>query len=178
MSEAYIGEIRAFGFNYAPQNWLPCDGRLLSIPGYTSLFAILGINFGGNGTTTFGLPNLQSSVVVGAGTAVTGTSYQVGETGGAVSVQLDVTTLPTHTHGFLAAGPRFKADTNKPGPTVSFAPATDCTPYIVTPTQRATLAPTALSPSGTASSVPHNNLAPTTAMNFCICVIGQFPPRG
>jgi microcystin-dependent protein len=178
MSDAYVGEIRAFGFNYPPKDWMTCSGQLLPISQYTTLFAIIGTSFGGNGTTNFALPNLQGNVVVGAGTAVTGTSYFVGEMSGAQSLVLDPTMLPAHSHGFLAAGPRFKADTNKPGPTVSFGPASDCTPYIATPTQRVTLAPTALSPSGAASALPHNNMAPTNAMNFCICFAGFFPPRG
>jgi microcystin-dependent protein len=179
MSEAYIGEIRAFGFNYPPQNWMSCSGQLLPISQYTALFSILGISFGGNGTTNFGLPNFQGAVGVGAGAALSGTNYSVGGIGGAPSVPIAIATLPPHTHTFSVAGQRAAGDSNVPGPTKSFAPASGCTPYAaVPPTQQAMMAPTALAPSGTASPSAHNNMAPVTAVNFCICVAGQFPPRG
>jgi microcystin-dependent protein len=179
MAEAYVGEIRAFGINYPPRDWMSCNGQLLPISQYTALFSLLGTNFGGNGTTNFALPNFQGNVGVGAGTAVTGTNYPVGDTGGSAGVVIDSTTVPAHRHAFLAAGARYKADTNVPGPTVSYAPASGCTPYLPAPQNvQANMAPTALSVSGGTGPGPHNNLAPTTAMNFCICVNGQFPPRG
>lgn len=180
MSEAFMGEVRLFGFNYPPQNWMICAGQLLPIRQYTALFSILGTNFGGDGRTTFGLPNFQAMVPVGAGTPTWGTSYAVGQTGGVVGVTINQATSPSHSHAWQGAGARYAADSNVPGPTKSLAPAAGCTPYVP-----ASVNPPAtpmnsnmLSPFGNPSPQPHNNLMPNLVVNFCICVNGIFPPRG
>ena len=179
MSEAFLGEVRLFGFGFNPINWMPCNGQLLPIRQYTALFSLLGTNFGGDGRTTFGLPNFQATVPVGAGRAVTGTQYAVGQTGGEVSVTLSSQATPSHSHTLLGAGARYPGDSNVPGPTVSLAPATGCQPYVdpatnppITP-----LASTALAPFGVGVNGPHNNMMPSLAVTFCICVNGIFPMR-
>src|SRR3984957_2129215 len=98
MSDPYVGEIRVFGFNFAPVGWAQCNGQLLSISQNTALFSILGTFYGGNGTSTFGLPNFQGAGAVGQGQAPARSSYQVGETSGSPSVTLLQTEMPAHTH--------------------------------------------------------------------------------
>jgi microcystin-dependent protein len=189
MSEAFLGEIRPFGFNFAPVNWAVCDGSLMSIPQNTALFSILGTNFGGNGKTTFGLPDLRFRVGVGAGQGPGLSSYSVGEDGGEAVVPIDNSTSPAHSHGFLSAGVRYLAvsntpmpDINPPNPPVakSLAKASGCNPYTPpnSPPKVVALAPQALSVSGgSATPQPHNNVMPCLAVNYCICTNGIFPQR-
>ncbi|MCW3055829.1 MAG: phage tail protein, partial [Chthonomonadales bacterium] len=98
MSTPFLGEIRAVGFTFAPRGWATCDGQILGIQQSTALFSLLGTNFGGNGTSTFGLPNLQGSVPVfwGQGTGLS--AYNIGEPGGTATVTLDQSTTPAHSH--------------------------------------------------------------------------------
>jgi len=98
MSDPFIGEIRLFANTFVPNGWLPCNGQLVPIQYYTPLFALLGINFGGNGQTNFALPNLNGFAAVGAGQAVTGTLYDVGADYGVNSVTLTYNEMPSHTH--------------------------------------------------------------------------------
>ena len=101
--EPFIGEIRLVPFNFVPKGWARCDGQLLSISGNTALFSLLGTNYGGNGTTSFGVPDLRGRVPVGVGQFRTGTFYTLGETGGQETVELTTDELPTHTHAVHAS---------------------------------------------------------------------------
>ena len=180
MSDQFIGEVRMFGFSFAPTGWATCNGQIMSIQQNTALFSVLGTNFGGNGTTNFGLPNLADRLVVGAGAASSGTQYQVGESGGVTSVTLALSQLPAHTHAFQTAGARYPGTTNKPDPTMSLAPGTGCNPYVPAadnPTAVA-MATNALSPSGTANPAAHNNMMAYGVVNYCIALQGAYPPRG
>ncbi len=98
MSEPFIAEIRVFGFNFAPMGWAFCDGQLMPIQQNTALFSLLGTNFGGNGTTNFGLPNLQGSVPLQQGQGPGLSLYDLGESGGVVSVTLSSSQMPSHNH--------------------------------------------------------------------------------
>jgi len=98
MADPFLGEIRLFANTFVPYGWFPCNGQVLPIQQYTALFSLLGINFGGNGTTNFCLPNLNGNAAVGAGMAVTGTEYDVGAMYGANSVTLNINQIPYHTH--------------------------------------------------------------------------------
>ena len=104
--DAFTGEIRAFGFGYAPVDWIYCNGQILNIQQYPALYSILSNRFGGDGRNTFGIPNLQSIVVTGSGTASTGKAYPFAGTGGAATVTLSTSNMPPHTHtiGGYAAG--------------------------------------------------------------------------
>jgi microcystin-dependent protein len=180
MSLAFIGEVRLMAFGFAPLNWAACNGALMPISQNTQLFAVIGNLYGGNGTSNFALPNFQNNVVVGAGTAVTGTQYAPGATGGTSGELLNVTNNPPHTHLWQGTGGRSVIGSgNAPGPKVSLTTATGCSPYLpttATPTM-AKLAPLALSPFGTLQPTLHNNMMPTVALNFCICLSGVFPSR-
>jgi microcystin-dependent protein len=181
MSEAFLGEIRLFGFNFAPMNWMLCQGQLLPITQNTALFSLLGTNFGGNGTTIFQLPNLVNTVATGASqqTSPPGlTPYVPGETGGASGISLLITETPAHTHTAQTAGARFTSDSGTPGPLQVFAKGVQCKPY--TPGNPApktvAMAPFAVSPF-TGGSQPHNNMMPYLTLNYSICINGIFPPR-
>ena len=96
--DPFIGQIMQVGFNFAPANWSTCAGQTVSIPQNTALFSLLGTSFGGNGTTTFNLPNMQGRVGVGTGTSPTGTTYVAGQVGGAEHLTLTLAQMPAHTH--------------------------------------------------------------------------------
>ncbi|MDO7851420.1 phage tail protein [Hymenobacter convexus] len=183
MSTPYIGEIRAVGFNFTPQYWAPCNGQLLSINNYQALFSLLGTTYGGDGQTTFGLPNLNSRVAVGSegGAAGPGLSpYPLGATGGAENVTLNTTQIPPHAHTFTGAlvgstaGPLSDDPAGRrPGvPTGSKA-------YAGAAQSGQTLNTAGVTGSATAagSSQPHSNIQPVQALNFIICTSGLFPPR-
>ena len=98
MSDPFVGEIRVFGFNYAPDGWASCAGQLLPISQNTALFSILGTSFGGDGKSTFALPNLQGTVPVHVGAGLGLTPRVLGETGGTAEVTLSVAEMPAHSH--------------------------------------------------------------------------------
>lgn len=166
MSNPYIGEIRMFGGNFAPQGWLFCQGQLVNISDYDTLFNLIGTTYGGDGQTTFGLPNLASRVPVHQGSAAFG-SYQLGQLGGAEQVQLLQQQLPQHTHPAFPAG---GGTTNQPtggtwasGATLQYA--------AVAPTVNMSAA--ALRPAGGNQS--HDNMLPYLAVNFIISMFGIYP---
>lgn len=103
MDDPYIGTIVPWPCNKVPDNWCECDGRLLNISEYSALYALFGTRYGGNGTTTFGIPDLRGRAVVGAGTAIWGTSYPLASTGGAASTTITPAQIPTHTHTLTKA---------------------------------------------------------------------------
>ncbi len=101
--DPFIGEIRAFAGNFAPNGWFLCQGQLLPISAYQALFAIIGTFYGGNGTSNFQLPNLQGRVMLGVGQSQYGTTYNVGEIGGVEQTTLGLNNMPAHTHVAVAA---------------------------------------------------------------------------
>jgi microcystin-dependent protein len=177
MADQFIGEIRIFPFNFAPYGWAFCNGQLVPISQNTALFALLGTNFGGNGTSTFGLPNLQGCVPVDFGQG-TGLSYRnLGETGGEQQVSLQLSQLPGHTHAFQATTTR--ANTNTPDSQTSLAHSDPIFIYTQAAGNPALsqLAAGAVgkSPVG---GFPHDNMMPYLTLNFCIALTGLFPARG
>jgi microcystin-dependent protein len=186
--EPLLGEIRPFAFSFNPSNWLVCNGQLLPIQQYSALYSILGIAYGGNGTTNFALPNIQGSVANGAGQMPGGQNYTVGEAGGSTGVTLTTDTMPAHNHGFngattTAANDILTVPVNgsyisnsfakaNPGATTgvlgrSFAPAT--------PAPNGILNPASIGLSG--GNQPHNNMMPYVAITYCIAIAGTFPTR-
>jgi microcystin-dependent protein len=174
MPDYYIGEIAVVGFNYAPMDFMSCEGQLLSITQYQALYSLLGTMYGGDGQTTFALPNLNGRVALAAGAAPGLTSYSPGNTGGADNVTLTSGTMPGHTHTVNAA-------------TTSRAPAT--TPAANVPGGGGTLKPYTAAPDGTTAmnvgmlksvggGLAHENRQPYQCLNFVICVNGLYPPRG
>ena len=174
MADQFLGEIRIFPFNFAPSGWAFCDGQLLPLSQNTALFALLGTYYGGNGKSTFALPNLQDSVAIHPGQGPGLSLYDhVGLSGGSSTVTLLQSEIPVHTHTMNANS--FAGDNILPGPTVGLAGSTGGNAYA--PAANLTnAAPQALPPAG--GDQPHNNDMPYLTLNFCIAMQGIFPPRG
>lgn len=171
MSEGFVGEIRYFGGSYASPGWEPCDGRQLSIANDQVLFALIGTTYGGDGVTTFALPDLRSRIPVHQGTGA-GSSYTTGQTGGAETVTLGAGNLPPHTHPLHAAA----ASATTAG-VQNMVPASWAdTPYA--PASAGTPQPLGASPGDAAGgNQPHNNIPPSLAVGYMICLQGIFPSR-
>jgi|SRR6185437_259649 microcystin-dependent protein len=179
MSEPFLGQISMFGGNFAPRGWALCNGQLLPIVQNQALFALLGTTYGGNGQTTFALPDLQSRLAVHMGQGVGLSAYNLGQTGGVSSVTIDQTTMPTHSHTFNAttanAGAAAIASNLLPAtPTV-----TNAAFYAMAPGAPALQGQTlAANSCGTAGGgQPHDNLMPTLSITFIIALQGIFPSR-
>lgn len=176
--EGYIGEIRIFAGNFAPGAWNFCDGSLQSIAVYTALFSIIGTTYGGDGQTTFALPDFRGRIPVGTGTGPGLPSYELGEVGGNENVTMTVATMPSHTH---------PATLTARIPAYSEAGAADPTAAILSSLTNAytnagtdsTLNPftstVTLSPIG--SGIPFSVMQPYLALNYIICMEGIFPSR-
>jgi microcystin-dependent protein len=173
MADPFVAEIRIFPFNFAPLGWAFCNGQILPISQNTALFALLGVNFGGDGRSTFALPNLQGSAPMHPGQGPGLSPHSLGETGGAQYVTLQQTEIPLHTH--TLAGSNEIGEDRKPA-SEAFARSTGGPLYGAVPASLTTMAPEALSPTG--GSQPHNNMMPYLTLNFCIALQGVFPPRG
>lgn len=163
-TEPYIGEIRVFSFNFAPKGWAQCNGQLLSIQQNQALFSILGTTYGGNGQTTFGLPNLQGKVAVHSGNGI-----NLGQAGGAETVTLNSTQIG-HGHNVSAANNAnaFTAAGNFP----ASAPSGQ---LLYGSSADTSMNAAVLSPAG--GSLPHSNMQPYTVVNYCIALQGIFPSR-
>src|SRR6185503_4656880 len=161
MSEAFLGVMRLFGFNFAPMNWALANGAIMAIQQNTALFSLLGTNFGGDGVRTFGLPDVSNNVIVGAGDGPGLSPYVVGEQTGENAVTITTLNMPPHTHSFNGGSFRNNGDSNTPGPKVVYGNVADskCTPYIpanATPAPTMVpMLPTALTPFGSASPLAH-----------------------
>jgi microcystin-dependent protein len=171
MSDPFVGEIRMFGFNFAPQGWAQCNGQLLPIDQNQALFALLGTTFGGDGRTTFALPNMQSRVPVCQGQGPGLSPYAEGQAGGAETVTLAVTQMPGHTHPVKASSSA--ADSSQPGGRALARSASHS--YTAKPDTSTVMNADMLGDAG--GSQPHENIQPYLAVNFCIALEGIFPSR-
>jgi microcystin-dependent protein len=174
VSAPFVAEIRIFGFNFPPTGWAFCNGQLLPISQNTALFSLLGTFYGGDGKSTFGLPNLQGSAPIHQGQGQGLSEYFLGEPGGTDFVTLLDSEMPFHTHALMASPD--PADLGAPAPNRSLARSQ---PNIYK--QPANANPQPLAPQAvgvTGGSLPHNNMMPFLTLNFCIALQGIFPPRG
>lgn len=169
MADPFVAEIRIFGFNFAPTGWAFCNGQLLPISQNTALFSLLGTTYGGDGKSTFALPNMQDNVPVHPGQGQGLSQRFLGEMGGSTAVTLLVSEMPVHSHSFSQS--LRPADNLNPG---GFALGTGNNAYIA-PAALSQMAPQALPPGG--GSLPHNNMMPYLTLNFCIALQGVFPAR-
>jgi microcystin-dependent protein len=173
VSDQFVAEIRIFPFNFAPVGWAMCNGQLLSISQNTALFALIGTNFGGDGRTTFGLPNLQGSFAVDQGQGAGLSPYDLGETGGSATVTLLSSQMPSHNHLVNCTS---TDGTASPSGAVFGGGGRGRQPaYAAGP---ATLAMSATAVGQAGGSQPHNNMPPYLTLNFCIALQGIFPARG
>lgn len=172
MSAPFVAEIRIFGFNFAPTGWAQCDGQLMPISQNTALFSLLGTFYGGDGKSTFALPNFQGSAPMFWGQGAGLSLYDLGQASGAEFITLLESEMPIHAHT-LQADVLDVGDTNVVSPNASFALSSGGTLYQAT--SNGTMAFQALSIAG--GSLPHNNMMPYLTLNFCIALQGVFPPR-
>jgi microcystin-dependent protein len=174
MSNPFVAEIRIFAGNFAPTGWATCDGQLLPISQNTALFSLLGTTYGGDGKSTFALPNLQGSAPLQQGQGPGLSLRDLGEIGGEQSVTLLQTEMPAHNHTAMAA-----SGTGQPDPTNNaWASGAKGFGNIYSPSVNASnvqMSPAALSING--SSQPHNNMMPYLCLTFIIALQGVFPPR-
>lgn len=169
MSQPFAGEIRAFSFNFPPRNWAACAGQLLAINQNQALFALLSTQYGGDGRTTFGLPDLRGRAAMGT----VGPQTQ-GQTGGAESVILTTAQIPSHTHPALASSTDPTTD-NPSGQ--SWAPNAASTILSYGPANSPLSQMSASALGETGSNLPHENMQPYLVVNFCIAIRGVFPSR-
>ena len=173
MADPFVAEIRIFPFTFAPKGWAFCNGQLMPLSQNTALFALLGTMYGGDGKSTFGLPDLQGRAPLSWGSGAGLTGYgQPGHMEGAETITLLQSEMPVHTHQQRTAS-QDNADVNLVSLTATHAPSTGGTIYQSSPNGQ--LAQEALAVAG--GSLPHNNMQPYLTMNFCIALQGVFPPR-
>jgi microcystin-dependent protein len=175
MSDPFVAEIRMFAGNFAPKGWATCDGQLLPISQNTALFSLLGTFYGGDGKSTFALPNLQDSVPLGQGQSNTGTEYFLGQQSGSEFVTLLQTEMPVHTH--TMQGDFAQADLSGPTANTCYTRSTPGNAYMTNSSSNLTqMNFQMLTIAG--SSLPHNNMMPYLTVIFIIAMQGVFPPRG
>ncbi|HSE31386.1 MAG TPA: tail fiber protein [Pyrinomonadaceae bacterium] len=167
----YVGEIRMFGGNFAPNGWMFCEGQTLPISENEVLFQLIGTTYGGDGQETFNLPNLASRVPIHMGTGPDGTTYQLGEMAGTEQETLTVQQLPSHTHPML--GSTDPAGQQSPAANV-VAKSTQVDLFINAQPQDP-MSNQAISPAG--GSQPHENTQPFLCINFIISLFGVFPSQ-
>lgn len=167
-NEPYLGEIISVPFGFAPKGWALCEGQLLAISQNTALFSLLGTTFGGNGTSTFALPDLRGRTPIGAGQGPGLNNYDLGETGGEETVTLQVSQIPAHTHPVFASSN--VASLANPGGNVW---AAQSQLLIYSSGNSTTMAPVG----STGGGQPHDNLSPYITINYIIALQGIFPTR-
>jgi microcystin-dependent protein len=166
MAQPYVGEIRMFGGNFAPAGWMFCEGQLLPISEYETLFNLIGTTYGGDGQSTFALPDLRGRIPLHFGNGFT-----LAETGGVETVTLTVSQIPAHSHPLLATTTN-AGDANAQNNVL--AQATQFFPYInVAPASP--MAPASIGSTG--GSQPHNNFQPYLCVDFIISLFGIFPSQ-
>jgi microcystin-dependent protein len=178
MSSPFLSEIRCFGFNFAPKSWALCNGQIMAISQNAALYSLLGTNFGGNGTQTFGLPNLQGQIPMHWGSGPDGFITSIGEVQGTTAVSLQPNEIPLHTHqanAVIGASTERVATPDTNGTSILSESAIPNQAYVATPTINAPFSTKSLSPTG--SSVAHDNMQPYQVINFCIALMGIFPAR-
>ena len=173
MSSPFVAEIRIFACNFAPTGWASCDGQLLPISQNTALFSLLGTYYGGDGKSTFALPNLEGSSPIGAGQGTGLSDRFLGEVAGEQSVTVLTSEMPIHNH--LLQGNFNAGDVFTPSPTTALTNSAPGNAYITGSPALVQMAFQAVSVAG--SDFPHNNMQPFLTVFFCIALQGVFPPR-
>ena len=174
MADPFVAEIRMFPFNFAPKGWAFCDGQLLPLSQNTALFSLLGTTYGGDGKSNFALPNLKGRTPIHPGQGPGLSLRGLGETGGAVLVDLTLANAPVHTHAVELASASEAVDAQPAGGAPAVAAFAAYGNPAVGPTGATS---DLLVGSGPTSTVSHSNLQPFLTLNFCIALQGVYPPR-
>ncbi len=170
--EGFIGQIMMFGGNFAPRSWAFCDGQLLSIFSNEALFSVLGTTYGGDGQTTFALPDLRGRVAIHAGNGPGLSDRRLGEKGGAERETLNITQLPSHTHGIALSGSTAAADASDP--TGKYLARTNEDIYS---SSGPSTGMSGVTIGNTGGNQSFNNIQPSLAVNYIICLYGVYPSR-
>ena len=173
-SDPFIGQIQTFGFSFAPRGWAKCDGQLLQISSNTALFSLLGTTYGGDGRTTFGLPDLRGRVALHQGTGPGLTNRKLGQKGGAETVLLNANTMPTHTHVATLKGttqPAAQLDDTPTGKVLAKGNTYH------TGNSNTDMGATSITNADTGGGQAHANMQPYLVINVCIALSGVFPSR-
>jgi microcystin-dependent protein len=180
MADPFVAEIRIFPFNFAPKGWANCDGQLMPISQNTALFSLLGTTYGGDGKSTFALPNMQGNAPMHPGQGQGLSLRDLGEMSGTEAVTLLESEIPLHNHNFIAttnaaSEPAPTGQTMARGAWSSGSESGVIGAYTATVTPVVQMAFQALAPAG--GSLPHNNMQPYLTLRFCIALQGVFPAR-
>lgn len=174
MADPFVAEIRIFPFNFAPKGWAFCNGQILPISQNTALFSLLGTTYGGDGKSTFALPDVQGNAAMHPGQGQGLSLHDLGETGGSQTVSLLESEIPAHQH--TLRGTNTQGDNPTPGGNILARPGSTNIYQQNTSANLVAMAPEALPPAG--GGLPHNNMQPYLTLNYCIALQGVFPPRG
>jgi microcystin-dependent protein len=173
MTQPFVAEIRIFPFNFAPKGWAFCDGQLLPLSQNTALFSLLGTTYGGDGKSTFALPNMQGNAPMHWGQGAGLSLYDLGEASGSENVTLLDSEMPAHGHSLIgAANP---ALVQAPSLSVGLARSRGFDAYAPGNSALVQMPINTLAPAG--ASFPHNNMMPYLTLNFCIALQGVYPAR-
>lgn len=173
MSDPFIGEIRMFAGNFAPRGWSICSGQLLSISQNDALFSLLGTMYGGDGRTTFGLPDLAGRVPLHYGEGPGLSSRRLGEKGGQEAVSLSIGEIPPHTHALRATS----AEASDGSPSENLLAKSTAGTDMYAPADQNNLQMNGVAVSNTGSNTKHANIAPFLCVNFIISLFGLYPSR-
>jgi microcystin-dependent protein len=174
--EPILGQLALFGFNFVPNGWMACNGQLLAISQYSALFSLLGTTYGGNGTTTFALPDLRGRSAINQGQGPGLSDYVIGEASGSESVTLTTASLPSHTHSISASSA--EGTSNSPEGAIPAAYGSSLPPAgpYTSGSPTGTMSAQAVSPTG--GNMPISTLSPFLVLNWCIAIEGVYPSRG
>lgn len=176
MAESYVGQLMLVPYNFAPKGWAFCNGAIMSIQQNTALYSLLGTFYGGNGTSTFGLPNLQGVVPLGQGQGPGLNPYSIGQTGGIENVTLLASNMAAHTHSHM--GSTSTASVSSPsGANLASAAQRQAGDFGPAPNAGNKVGLNAAALSSVGQSQPHTNVQPTLVLNWVICLLGVYPPR-
>jgi microcystin-dependent protein len=174
VADPFVAEIRIFPFNFAPTGWAWCNGQLMPISQNTALFSLLGTTYGGDGKSTFALPDLQGRAAMHPGQGPGLSLHDLGETGGSETVTLLESEIPAHAH--VARVSNQQGDIQQPSPTTSIGRPVGAVPFVPGPNPPfVSMSDPGLAPAG--GDQPHNNLQPYLTLYFNIALQGVFPPR-
>ncbi len=175
--DPFIGEIRAFGFNFTPRDWAPCSGQLLQVSQHSALYSLLGTIYGGDGRSSFGVPDLRGRTIVGQGVGPGLTTKVIGRIGGYEQVQLTESQIPSHNHSPTLNSYADTGTTDSPAGALLGKPESGEKIYISGGRTLAPMEPDAITSNTIGGSSTHSNMQPYLVLNYCIALQGVFPSR-